>query len=486
MFARALVAVSLTALLTSPALALEGKALMEKWIAEARDKGSEISWTMFTERDDDGFAMTGVEVIGDDGSTLRIDAVIADGLRQTDDGRVVYDTFTVSGVEGTTRDDGDFAVSAISTGDGDWPVEAMKDGIDEDDRGKRVRFGNFTVNGIAIRNQGQGVTLDTMTVNDLDWPIRTEAFLQGKAEEPARMGVWDMRNLSGSADGNDFAIGMLSLVGLNIPVGLGETISGLDWLKIYRTFSIEDVTFGMAGKQVFSMDSMRSALVETNSGETFRSDARIDDLKVDFKSLPDPNARQMLGIIGYDELELDVDAVGSYHADEGRIEIDKAQFLFRDMFDLDFDYSISGYTPEVVKELNRVQIEAMEKGNSQVDPAKFIPILSGVKLEDFSLKLTDRSLTGRLLGFQASQMGTTAEQLAAGAPMLLSAGMAGLGMPELTQMVSKAVGDFLQQKGALSVEMNPEAPVSVAEIMTVGQSDPKQIPELLNLQVTGK
>ena len=116
---------------------------------------------------------------------------------------------------------------------------------------------------------------------------------------------------------------------------------------------------------------------------------------------------------------------------------------------------------------------------------ELLPILANLKLSDFKLGLTDRSLTGRLLDFQASQMGTTGDQLAQGAPMMIGLGMGGLNMPDFTEMVTKAVGSFLQNKGTLSVEAVPAEPVSIVNVVLAGQADPTKVPEMLNLKISG-
>ena len=116
--------------------------------------------------------------------------------------------------------------------------------------------------------------------------------------------------------------------------------------------------------------------------------------------------------------------------------------------------------------------------------ATLMPMLSNVKVARVEFRLTEASLTGKLLGLQAKAMGTTGEQLAQSAPMFLGMGLSRLQMPELTQMVTQAVGSFLQNPGTLTVTVEPAEPVSIAAIAALSQSDPKALPDLLNLTVT--
>ena len=92
----------------------------------------------------------------------------------------------------------------------------------------------------------------------------------------------------------------------------------------------------------------------------------------------------------------------------------------------------------------------------------------------------------RLLDFQASQMGTTGDQLAAGAPMMIGMGMGALNMPALTEMVTSAVGKFLTEKGTLTVRAMPTEPVSIVNVVLTGQRDPTKIPDMVNLQVSAQ
>ena len=102
------------------------------------------------------------------------------------------------------------------------------------------------------------------------------------------------------------------------------------------------------------------------------------------------------------------------------------------------------------------------------------------------MPLLDHSLTGKLLDFQASQMGSTGDQLALGAPMMVGMGMAGLNMPAFTEMVTKAVGNFLKDKGSISVEAKPAEPISIVEVILAGQAGPNKNPQYAQPSGCGK
>ena len=156
------------------------------------------------------------------------------------------------------------------------------------------------------------------------------------------------------------------------------------------------------------------------------------------------------------------------------------------MFNMNMDYVVTGYTQDVAQKIQEAQLKSIDGGDSMSAFMAILPDLQNVKLEHLKFGLTDQSLTGKLLDFQGQQMGTTGDQLAAGAPMMLGLGMANLKMPAFTEMVTSAVGTFLKTKGTLSLEAKPAEPVSIVNVVLAGQADPTKVPELLNLQVSAQ
>ena len=109
---------------------------------------------------------------------------------------------------------------------------------------------------------------------------------------------------------------------------------------------------------------------------------------------------------------------------------------------------------------------------------------SEVEVHTVTLRYDDNSLTGRILDYLAQQQGITrqayADQIAAALPFMLAA----LNNPEFQNQVSTALGAFLKDPQSLTVKIEPSAPISATEIMSIAGSAPGTLPDRLNASVT--
>ncbi|MEO1399381.1 MAG: hypothetical protein AAFU56_11030, partial [Pseudomonadota bacterium] len=112
--------------------------------------------------------------------------------------------------------------------------------------------------------------------------------------------------------------------------------------------------------------------------------------------------------------------------------------------------------------------------------------MANLALAAGQISFTDNSITDKVLAFMAPQMGTTPDGLKAQAKGLLPIGLAQLGDPELTQMVTAAVGKFLDNPGKLIVDLAPGSAVSFGEVMGAGMAAPQTLPKVLGVSVSAE
>jgi hypothetical protein len=488
---------SLTAALifSSPqAYAAEGKLLLEQLVALAGVEGTKITWGSINEENNSSFTLFDVNVEDKKGEITTIKTVSVRGLRDAN-GRMTYDSVAFVDVRGKTDSDGDVAIAGIGSSNGDWPSGIWEDGLTAEEKRQRIKFGNFSISGIAVRDKNVKMTLDSIVMTNADIPLdfRFEPDqMEDTVGEPAAPLTFDQFSIvglngTGKTDAQqdvDFGMSSFNLSDVNFPTSVDASI--YDWMKIYSAMSINGINADMAGEPVFELESISGTIQPPDGTGTIETDSQLTGLYVNLKAIPDPQAQAVFGELGYDKIEGSMGAVAAYNPDTGRATLYDTSIKLIDMFDLYIDYAISGYTAELAQKLSKGQME-MSGGK---DPMQvFGPMLaelSTIKLESFGVELEDQSITGRLLDFQAKQMGTTGDQLAAGAPMMIGLGMGGLNMPALTEMVTAAVGKFLTEKGTLSVRAEPAEPVSIVNVVMASQTDPTQIPNLLNLQVTAR
>ena len=470
----------------STAHALEGKALFDKLLNE-EFRGATISSTNFTNDSADSFTMTGVTLAGPNKEPVKIETLVVRGLKEVGEDRIEIGAFTVVGFSLDSRRDGKITINGITLGGASLPTFLFGGNYTPEQKKARITLQSFAINGFEVVDGKVNVKLGSFALNNADIPLDYRYEGEESSEPPAApltikaIGMTDIFNLQ---DGITMSLGSFSAANLNIPTSL--TAPPTDWMKLYSAISIDRAKSSLGDTQVFSMERLSGTMSTADSEGTYTSSSSIEGLEVNLKAIPDPNTQQIAAQLGYDKVEGSMVGVGSYNPGSGRLTIDNMSLNLKDMFDMTMKYALTGYTTEIAQQFAKAQAEiAGGKEPMQVYGA-IMPTLSQVKLEGFTLALIDHSLTGKLLDFQASQMGTTGEQLALGAPMMIGMGMGQLNMPAFTEMVSKAVGDFLKNKGSITVEAKPAEPVSIMQLVLSGQSDPTKIPDMLNLQVVGE
>ncbi|MGI9366157.1 MAG: hypothetical protein ACR2O8_13305 [Rhizobiaceae bacterium] len=485
-----------TALLFSSttAYSAEGRKLLEQLVALAGVEGTKITWASISEENSDSFTLSDVEIVDDDGEKTMVKTISVKGLKDAN-GRLTYQTIAFVDVSGSTEEGGNFTVAGAASSDGDWPSDIWEDGLTADEKKQRIRFGDFSLSGIALKDEKVNLALDSIVITNADIPLdyryedEQNAEADGDPADPLTFDQFSVVGLNGSgkADNNqnvDFEMSAFSISNGNFPTAADAPMQ--DWIKLYSALSITGISTAMDAVPVFRMDNFTSTIAPQDAGGTVSANSQLNGLFVNLAAIPDPGAQAVFKEIGYDKVEGNLAGTASYNPQTGRASVYDTSIKLAEMFDLAFDYAITGYTEDVARKFSKAQMEiAAGKDRMQV-LAPMLAELSGVKLETFGIELTDQSITGRLLDFQAKQMGTTGDQLAAGAPMMIGMGMGGLNMPALTEMVTSAVGKFLTEKGTLSVRAQPENPVSLVNVVMAGQADPTTIPDMINLKITAR
>ncbi len=476
------------------AYAAEGKLLFDQLVALAGVEGTKITWGSHTEQDDSSFSLTDVNVEDEKGEVTTIKAISVRNLKDVN-GRLTYDTIAVVDIQGKTKDDGDIAIAAVGSSDGDWPSGIWEGGLTAEEKRQRIRFGNFSISGIALRDKAVRFTLDSIVMTNADMPLDYRYLPEqidktdGEPAAPLTFDQFTIAGLSGtgqvdSGQNVNFGMDSLSLAKANLPSTINATI--YDWMKIYSSMSINGIRASLEDQEVFRLEKIAGTISPVTAEGTVESKSDMTGLYINLKAIPDPSAQAVFTEMGYDKIEGSMTGVATYNPKTGRVAIFDTSIKLREMFDLYIDYAISGYTAEIAQKFTQAQME-IASGKDQMEVfGPMLAELSGIKLESFGIELEDKSLTGKILDFQAKQMGTTGDQLASGAPMMIGMGMGALNMPALTEMVTSAVGKFLTEKGTLSVRAEPAEPVSIVNVVMAAQADPTKIPDMLNLQVTAR
>ncbi|MDD9908744.1 MAG: hypothetical protein OXR62_03545 [Ahrensia sp.] len=474
------------ACLTTPLHAAEGKALLDKWLAQPQLSSVKMTWETVAEQSSDSFTLNGVTITTQRDYKVTVDTLTFEGLKELDDNRIVFDALSISNASGTAPGQGSWTMASLTAGNSDVPFADWAGGFKREMLTRRVKFGALNIAGVKSDAGDVGLTLQELSLSNADIPLDWRYGERANAEgDPAAPLTFQSFTVSGFEAGNKdglVKLGGLDVKGANIPTSPSADFDV--WIRPVETLEMSNLAFNAEQKDVVTMAGMTVVVEPTAADGTINSRSSITDVVVDLTTIPDPQARAQMERLGYSEVRASLAGSGSYNPETGRIVSDDLQLNVADMFDLAIAYAFSGYTKEVAQKINEISAG----GGGQVPPDQafmaMLPELSKIKVDALKIALTDRSLTGKLLDLQAQQMGTTGDQLAQGAPLMIGMAMGSLGMPQFTEMVSQAVGKFLTEKGTLTVEANPSQPVSVLDIISTSQSNPTQIPELLNAQVS--
>ncbi|MEE9315090.1 MAG: hypothetical protein V3V02_10620 [Rhizobiaceae bacterium] len=483
---------SLTAALlcsASSAYALEGKALLDKMMKTHMGK-ADITWKSISEDSADSFTIQGALIKSPEGKTSSIEFIVVRGLKENDDSTISFDAITMNNLRGEKTDDnGNFALKSISMSGASLPTFIFQGDLTDEQKKARVKFDGFVMNGLALKDEDKlSMTMDTFSMGFADIPLDFRYEKLGKDQGPAApaltMKSFGVYNVKGSQGGISWGMGSFTVADINVPTAL--TVPMTDWMKLYSAMTITKITTSMADKEVFAMESLSGSIGKADADGTQTYASSMEGMMVNLEAIPDEDTQKFVTELGYKTIEGSMTGTGTYNLKLGRITVSDMVLKLKDMLDISMAYAITGYTADVAQKFNEAQLEIAGGKEPMGVYMSMLPELSKIKLEGLKLAITDHSLTGKILDYQGSQMGTTGDQLAQGAPMMLGMGMAGLNMPAFTEMVTKAIGTFLKEKGTLSIEAKPSEPVSIMEVVISGQTDPTKVPELLNLQVVGK
>jgi len=432
---------------TVPAHALEGKALFEKLFKE----GTQITYDSIAETGGGSFSATGVKISYSSGRrSSSIKALDVIGLKETSDGRLTLEKISATELSGQgSKSDSPYTIGGLVLENSEIPYKIWEGGLTAEEKKQRMTIGALSMTSMSVQqNNGDKVDIDSATLQNADFPLDWRFDPVSSADtsdiaEPMTFDIFAIAGISGAtSQGVTWDVASMTVNGAKVPTSFAAAAHA--WMGVYKSINVGKISATLAGIEVFSMESLNGTIGAPDNEGTIPSFSEVKKINVNLKAIPDPQAQAVVQQLGYETLELDMVGDGKYNPKSGALSIDNFAMNFKDMANLNMTYGMEGYTTEVASALQQAQIKVAGGSNPQTAYAELLPILSNLKLSNFKLGLTDKSLTGRLLDYQAGQMGTTGDQLAQGAPLMIGLGLGGLNMPEFTEMVTKAVGSFLQ------------------------------------------
>lgn len=297
------------------------------------------------------------------------------------------------------------------------------------------------------------------------------------------VGEMSMASYEVTGEGLDVKVAGISANGVRLPPAL--TQQNLWAVGFYDSATIDSLDVSLNGKPVFSARDLESEMTPPSDTTPLEFSASADSFTADLSAIDDPMTREAITELGYGTLSGDMELTGTWNPKDGTFELDQNDFNVKDAGTIGFTFELTGYTSEFVKALLDLQTKmaTAKPEEQQAHNMAALGLMQQLQLVNASLRFDDASLTQKVLGFVAKKQNAQPKDIASLAKLTLPFAMAQLNNPQLTQLVTDAVGKFLDNPKSLEISVEPEQPVPFSMVAASAMTMPQALPQQLNLKV---
>ncbi|KAA0970242.1 hypothetical protein FPY71_06845 [Aureimonas fodinaquatilis] len=348
---------------------------------------------------------------------------------------------------------------------------------------------DMVVNYTAAETNGDDVVLKGLTVGPADSTVNlgdvTFETVTGTPEDGFKIERVALADVESVDDTSSFHLG--SFVGENIV--LQGTVANADALPTsfyMEKLAISDVAIRDKGEDISTIAEItadNTITAEGNMSGSFVLTGLVINTE-DNENTQAQAASQPLAEMGYSPIRANMNGSAEWHPGTGMLTLDPMTIELEDGGKLDFTYTINGYTPAFIQQLQQLQQQmAAAPENNEGAGMAMLGLMSQIQLINANLAFTDDSLTPKLLDYFAGKSGQSRTEfvntLSSQLPMLL----AQLQNPEFQTKVSDAVTQYLNDPKNITISIAPPAPVPATQIIGAAVGAPQTLPQVLNLDV---
>ncbi len=271
----------------------------------------------------------------------------------------------------------------------------------------------------------------------------------------------------GTIEGEDINGAVSSAVMTDVTILSAETVkaANLDQGLVYKTATVTGFRF--LPDDDLGEVTIEKVEIETDNFIDYQAQASrgaVTGVRIPVENAPPgPMSPQSLG---YEEIILDANWDGARDPDTQVATIKTLAITLRGGGSLTLSGAIGNVPAARPKEAQESMM-----------------VLSQLTVQSLKLRYTDDSLAGKILEAAAAKQGTTrelyAQQLAAALPFFLSM----IQNPAFQNKVAAAVGQFLTDPKSLTISVQPDRPISGAELFGLVQTAPQTLPDILGASV---
>ncbi len=293
-------------------------------------------------------------------------------------------------------------------------------------------------------------------------------------------------NIDYTDDGVNIKVNDILFEKILVPANPEEDI--LASMMLYQKFSTGSISVAINGEEVASISSIITTNEPNDDKTIFLSMFEINDIFGDLSKIEEEAARVGLAAVGLNAIEGRIYGDAIWTLENGRIKMDELSFDFKNIGKLDMGMDFSGFTIEMVKDLQSVNKEmAKLDPSSQEYEAKSMEMLMSMaerlSFNEFSISFTDDGITTKILDLVAAKQGTTRDEMVPGLAMMAPMFLADFDVPELQSQVGKAVGAYLTDPKNIGVKVKPENSTPIMAFVALANNPPALL-DLLNINVS--
>lgn len=254
----------------------------------------------------------------------------------------------------------------------------------------------------------------------------------------------------------------------------------------YQNAKIKKINFTVNDKNVFVIDNAYVDYPDYQPGKPIKTEAAIDNMMIDFKSMPENDAQKTMMAMGYDKVEGNLQFNGLWDTTSGDMEISKYNIVMKDGGNLSINAKIGGITEEFADELRKVQ-ERMN-GGSQADQQAAglaaLGLLQQLTVTSLKIRFDDDSLTNRALDYNAKKNDMSRDDLIKQTKMILPLLAAQIQHQAFAEKLTTEVGSYLDKPESLEIAASPENKVAFAEILAAAAVEPQRLIDILKVSIS--
>ncbi len=336
-----------------------------------------------------------------------------------------------------------------------------------------VSGANATLTGVTVTSEGTAEPIGDIEVTGI-----------ADAENGYRVGSIEMPTYTATEAGGTLTLTDLVMDEVFLP-NEGVDVGGAE-IFFYERAALGAATLETDGREIFSLTNLNVEITPPEDDGELAFTGGADAFTADLSVSDDPKHTEVLTRLGYEQVSGSMAFAGSWAAGDGRLKLSQYDFVVDDAGTLGISFDLSGYTPEFVKALRETseRMAASSQAEQSRHGLAMLGLMQQLSLHGLEITYDDASLTANVLEFAAEEQEISAADVANQTKAVLPFMMAGINAPQLSQMVTAALSQFLDDPQSLTIRAAPAKPVPFSMLLAAGMASPDALVQQLNLSVT--